>query len=116
MNDEVGITPDGRSEMGVLVEAESEMAERLGGVASLFERTQHEVGDDALFGLADNLSNQPLIMLRRDAQLAARERHLHAAVAAVAVRIGTSGFRGCRDAAMANRHFALVQVCDAERI
>src|SRR5437879_13318177 len=102
MNDEVGITPDGRSEMGVLVEAESEMAERLGGVASLFEGAQHEVGDDALFRFADNFFNQALIVLRRDAQFAARERHLHAAFAAVAVGVGTAGFRGSGNAAMAN--------------
>src|SRR5207245_9383672 len=69
MNDEVGIPPNGRSEMGVLVEAEGEMAERLGGVAGLFEGTQHEVRNNALFRFADDLSNQALIMLRRDAQV-----------------------------------------------
>src|SRR5260370_27171621 len=51
MNDEVGITPNGRSEMGVLIETESEMAERLGGVASLLEGTKHEGGDNALVRL-----------------------------------------------------------------
>src|SRR5216684_3383689 len=116
MNDEVGISPNGRSEMGVLVEAEGEMAERLGGVTGLLQGTQHEVGDDALFGLADDLSNQALIMLRRDAEVAARERHLHAALTAVAVRVGAAGFRGRWDAAMANGDFALVQVFDAKRV
>src|SRR5713226_2073897 len=116
MNDEVGISPNGRSEMRVLIEAEREMAQRLGGVAGLFEGTQHKVGDDTLFRFADNLFDQALIMLRRDAQFAARERYLHTALAAVAVGIGTAGFRGSGNAAMANGDFALVQVFDAERI
>ncbi len=116
MNDEVGISANGRGEMRVLIEAEGEMAERLGGVASLLERTQHKVGDDAFFGFADDLFNQALIVLRRDAQFAARERHLHAALAAVTVRVRTAGFRRRGNAAMANGDFALVQVFDAERI
>src|SRR4029077_2344081 len=90
MNDEVGVAPNGRSEMSVLVEAEGEVAEGLGSVASLLEGTPHEVGDDAFFGLADHLFDQALIVLRRDAQLAARKRHLHAALAAVTVGVGTS--------------------------
>src|SRR5713101_1789536 len=102
--------------MRVFVEAEGEMAERFGGVAGLLQGTQHEVGDDAFFGLADNLLNHALIMLRRDAQLAARERHLHPALAAVAVGVGPPGFRGRRNAAMANGDLALVQVFDAERV
>ena len=60
--------------MGVFVKAECEMAERFGGVAGLLEGTKHKVGDDALFGLADNLFNQALIVLRGDAQVASRER------------------------------------------
>src|SRR6266849_1804592 len=116
MNDEVGISPNGRSEMSVLIETKSKMAERLGGVARLFEGTQHKVGDDALFRFADDLFNQALIMLRRDAQFAARERHLHAALAAVAVGVGAAGFRRSGNAAMANGDFALVQVFDAERV
>src|SRR5260370_673337 len=99
-----------------LDEAERKMAERLGGVAGLLQGTQHEVGDDAFFRLADNLSNQALIVLRRDAQLAARERHLHATLAAVAVGVGAAGLRGRRDAAMTNDDLALVQVFDAERV
>src|SRR2546430_16902463 len=94
MNDEVGIPPNGRSEMGVLVEAKGEMAERLGGVAGLLEGTQHEVGDDALFALADYLLNEALIVLRRDTQIAGRERHLHPALAAMAVGVRAAGF--CR--------------------
>src|SRR5258708_26270928 len=116
MNDEVGIPANGRGEMRVLVEAEGEMSERLGGVASLFEGTQHEVGDDALFRFADDLFNQALIVLRRDAQFAARERHLHTALAAVAERVRAGGLRGSGNASMANGDFALVQIFDPERI
>ncbi len=92
------------------------MPKRLGGVAGLLQGTQHEVGDDAFFRFANDLSNQALIMLRRDAQLAARERHLHAALTPVAVGVGPAGFRGRRNAAMANGDFALVQIFDAERV
>src|SRR5260370_35220478 len=76
MNDEVGVSPNRRSEMGVLVEAEGEMTERLGGVARLFEGTQHEIGGDAFFRFADNFPNHDLNVLRRAAQLAAWQRHL----------------------------------------
>src|SRR5947207_841049 len=116
VNNEVRITPNGRSEVGVLVKAESKMAERLGGVAGLLEGTQHEVGDDALFRLADDLFNQALIVLRRDTQVAGRERHLHAALEAVAAGVRAAGFRRRRNAAMANGDFALVQIFDAERV
>src|SRR5216684_6840495 len=116
MNDEVRISPNGRSEVCVFVEAERKMAERLGGVAGLLQGTQHEIGDDAFFRLADNLSNQSLIVLRGDTQLASRERHLHAALAVVAVGVGAAGLRGRRDAAMTNDDLALVQVCDSERV
>src|SRR6266478_3294925 len=71
MNDKVGISPNGRSEMSVFVEAEREMAERLCGVAGLFEGTQHEVGDDALFRFADDLFDEALIVLWRDMQVGA---------------------------------------------
>src|SRR5256885_835053 len=92
------------------------MAERFGSVAGLLQGAQHEVGDDALFGLADYLLNEALIVLRRDAQIPGRERHLHAALAAVAVGVWAAG--SCRggDAAVANGDFALVQVFNAERV
>src|SRR5258708_29975619 len=106
MHDEVGIAPDGRSEMRVLIEAEGKMAERLGGVAGLLERTEHEGGDDAFLRFADNFANQPLIMLRRDAQLAAGKRHLHAALASVPVGVGAAGFPARLAATTANRGFA----------
>src|SRR5258708_14386259 len=92
MNDEVRISPNGRSEMRVLIEAEGEMPKRLGGVAGLLQGTQHEVGDDAFFRFANNFSNQALVVLWRDAQLAAWERHLHAALTAVEI-----GRASCRE-------------------
>src|SRR5260370_38989093 len=108
MNDEVGISPNGRREMRVLVKAEGEMPEGLGGVAGLLQGTQHEVGDDAFFGLADNFSNQALVVLWRDAQLAAWESHLHAAITPGAVRVGAAGF--LRRWGPAHRHGDIAQV------
>src|SRR5436309_4667900 len=102
--------------MRVLVEAEREVAEGVSRVASLFERTQHEVRDDALFRLANNFANEPLVMLRRDAQLSTGEGNFHAALAAMAVRIGAAGFGGSGDAAVAHGNFALMQVFDSQRI
>src|SRR5258708_20740367 len=116
MNDEVGIAPNGRSEMGVLVEAEGEMSERLRGVAGLVERTEHEVGGDAFFRFADDLSNEALIVLRNAPEVATRERHLHAALAAVAIGVRAAGFGGRWNTAMANGDFGLVQVFDDERV
>ena len=71
MDDEIGIAADRRSEMRVLVEAEREVAERVGGIARLFQRAKHEVGNDALFGFARKFANEALIVLRRDAQIGA---------------------------------------------
>src|SRR5438309_12012789 len=102
MDDEVGISPNGRTEMRVFGEAKSEMPQGLGGITSLLQGTQHEVGDDAFFRFANDLANQSLIMLWRDAQLEARKRQLHAAVAAVPVRVGPAGLRRSRVVAVAD--------------
>ncbi len=115
VDDEVRIAPDRRSEMGVFAEAQGEVAERFSGIAGLLEGTKHEVREDTLFGFPGDLSNQPLVMLRRDAQLGgAGKNHLHAAFAAVAIGVGTAGFCGRGNAAMADGNLALVQVFDAE--
>src|SRR6266704_2868405 len=117
MDDEVRIAADRRSEMGVFAEAQGEVAERFSGIAGLLERTKHEVREDALFGFPGDLSNQPLVMLRGDAQLSgAGKNHLHAALAAVAIGIGASRFCGSGNAAVADGNLALVQIFDAERI
>src|SRR5258708_13707569 len=69
MNDEVGISANGRGEMRVLIEAGGEMPERLGGLASFFEGTPPEVGDRALFCFADDLFHHALYLLLPDPQL-----------------------------------------------
>src|SRR6266568_6275732 len=115
MHDEVRVAANGRSKMGVLAETQGEVAERFSGIAGLLEGTKHEVREDALLRFPGDLSNQPLVMLRRDAQLGGTgKNHLHAAFAAVAIRIGTAGFCGSGNAAMADGNLALVQVFDAE--
>jgi len=53
--------------------------------ASLLQRTQHEVETMRSSGLPTTFSNQPLIVLWRDAATRSLERHLHAAFPAVAV-------------------------------
>src|SRR5690242_21809630 len=92
------------------------MAERIGGIARLFEGTKHEVRDDAFFRLAFDLAHEALVVLRGDAQLAARTRTAHGALASTAARIRPAGFCGRGDAAMAHGNLTLVQVFDAERI
>src|SRR5258708_32888740 len=77
MNDEVGISPNGRSEMRVFVEAEGEMPEGLGGVAGLLQGAQHAEGDDACLGLAYNFSIRALLMPWRTAPLATYDRPIH---------------------------------------
>src|SRR6266705_2688467 len=117
MHDEVRVAPDGRSKMGVLAEAQGEVAERFSGIAGLLEGTKHEVREDAFFRFPGDLSNQSLVMLRRDAQFGgAGKNHLHAALAAVAIGIGAAGLRGSGNAAVADGNLALVQIFDAERV
>ena len=41
MDDQIGIASDGRCEMGVFVEAEGKVAERVGSVARLLQRAKH---------------------------------------------------------------------------
>jgi len=51
VDDEVGIAADRRREVGVSGQTPREMTERIGGVSRLLERPQHQVGDNAFFGL-----------------------------------------------------------------
>src|SRR5215472_7550484 len=92
------------------------MAKGIGGVARLLERTQHQVRQDSLLGPPHDLANEALIMLRRDAQLAARERDAHAAFAPVAIGIGPSRLRRRGNAAVAHANLALVQIFHAQGI
>ena len=85
VDDEVGIAADWRREMRVLVKREREMAERIGRVSRLLERPQHQVRDDALFGLARDFFRQPLVMLRANGDVErARQRDGHRALASAA--------------------------------
>ena len=104
--------------MRVLVEGQREMAERLDGVARLLERTQHQVGEDALFGLAGDFLRQALVMLRPNLEIRARPaatttmgRSRAAAVAAV-----PRARPARRHAAVAHGHAPLGKSRHAERI
>src|SRR5271170_519507 len=66
VNDQIGITPDRRGEVGVAGSGEGKMALVLLAVTRLLERAQHEVRENALFGLAGDLGGEALIHLRRD--------------------------------------------------
>jgi hypothetical protein len=59
--------------MRVLIEGQREMSERIGGVARLLERAQHQVGDDALLGLARDFFGQALVVLRANGDVERRE-------------------------------------------
>src|SRR6267143_424168 len=102
--------------MRIFVEAQSEMTEGFGGVARLLERTQHEVGDDAFFRLVYDLSNEPLVMLRRNPQFRTGKGDLQAALSAMAVGVGAAGFSGGGDASVTHGNFSLVQIFDSQRI
>src|SRR5213593_4336989 len=102
--------------MRIFVKAQRKMPLRFGRVTCLLERTQHKVRKDALFRLARNLSNEPLIMLRRDAQITSGERNTHGALAALAIGIGPSRSRRSGDTPVAHGDFPLMQILDPERV
>src|SRR5215469_15559791 len=116
MNDEVGIAANGRSEVRVLVEAESEVAERIGGVASLFERAKHEVGNDAFFRPPGEFLDQALVVSWRDVDIGARKGDALLALAAVAAGFRAAGLGGGRNLAVADGDFALVEILDSEGV
>ncbi len=66
VDDEVREAADGRGEVGVAGAGEGEVADVLVAVAGLLERAQHEVGEDALLGMAADLRGQALVHLRGD--------------------------------------------------
>src|SRR5258708_15400183 len=61
VDDQVGIAANGRSEVGVFVEAKSEVAFGFGGIASLLEGTKHQAREDPLLGFAGELLYVALI-------------------------------------------------------
>ena len=68
MHDQIGITADGRSEMGIGLGREREVADVLFRIARLFKRAQHQVGKDALLRLTLQALGQPLVVPRADLQ------------------------------------------------
>src|SRR5262249_34108675 len=101
----------------VLVESQGEMAEGIGRVPGLLQRTQHQIRENALLGLAGNFVHEPLIMLRRDVQLfAAWKGDSHRTLTPVTVGIGPASFCWGRHAAVAHRDFALMEIYDTERV
>ena len=66
VHDQVRIAANRRSKVRVFVEAQRKVAKRVRGVTRLFERSQHQIGNNALFRLPDKFPQQALIMLRRD--------------------------------------------------
>ena len=66
VHDQVRIPPNRRSEMRVRRGRQREVALVLLRVARLFQRTQHQVRQDALLRLARNFLRQLLIHARRD--------------------------------------------------
>jgi hypothetical protein len=69
VNQEVGIAPDGRGEVRVAGGGQREVPVVGLRVAGLAHRTQHQVAEDALLGLAGNLGSQLLIHLRGNGDL-----------------------------------------------
>ncbi len=69
MHDQVGIAADRRGEVGISLGREREMADILLRVARLLQRPQHQVGKNALLGLAFQALGQPLVVPRADLQL-----------------------------------------------
>src|SRR5690242_7935885 len=67
--DQVRISPDGRSEVGIGACGQGKVAEVFLRIAGLFERAQHEVGKNALLGLAFDAPGQTLVMPRRDFEI-----------------------------------------------
>ena len=55
MNDQVGVAPDGRSKVSVLIKGQRKMPQGLICIASLLERTQHQVRQDSFFRLTGDL-------------------------------------------------------------
>ena len=99
--------------MGVLRERQREMAQRVGGVARLLERTQHQERDDALFGLAGNFFRQALVVLRANGDVHRGNGDGHRFVAPAAgapvppLRPAVSMLYG---------HAALGKILDAQRV
>ena len=117
MHDQIGIAPDRRGEMRVLVEGQREMPKRIDRVARLLERTQHQVRQDALLGLARNFLRKALIMLRPNLKFGrSGKRHHHGAFPRAVIAAASTRPSLRRRAAMAHGDVPLRQPRDAQRI
>src|ERR1035441_6438988 len=85
VNDEVGIAPDGRSEMRINRSGQREVALVDLGVARLLQGAQHQVRQDALFRFARNLLRQLLIHARGNVHFLGDLDDVRIAPAAMAV-------------------------------
>ena len=85
MHDEVGIAPDGRSEVRVNRCGQREVAFVDLGVARLLQRAQHQVRQDALFRFARNLLRQLLVHARRNVHFLGDLDDVRIASAAMAI-------------------------------
>ncbi len=109
-----GITPDRRREMRVFPHGEREVSQRVGGVASLLERPQHQVGKNALFGLTRYFFGEALVMLRDYVNFfSRRQRHSHGPQSTPPF---ASCSRGGLHLPMLHRDPPLRQILDAQRI
>src|SRR5262245_46301184 len=69
MNHQVGIAPDRRGEMGVTTRSEAKVTFILRRVASLFQGSKHQVGQNPFLGLPSKLLHQLLIVFWRDSDI-----------------------------------------------
>src|SRR5579885_3550015 len=116
MNNEIGIAANGRSEVSVFIETESEMAEGFGGVAGLLEGAEHQVGEYALLGLAGDFADEALIVLRRNANILGGQRDAHGTFPAVTEGIGATGSGGSGNTAVAHGDLTMMEIFDAQGI
>ena len=115
MNDQVGVAPDRRSEVSVLVKSQREMPQRLIHIASLLERTQHQIRQDSFFRLAGDLLCEPLVMLRPDLEvLSVRKRDDHRAVSRTSILPAAAPRAG--KPPMADGYALFRQIGDPQRI
>src|SRR5437764_8232218 len=84
MHNEVRIASNRRSEVRIRRGCQSEMPFVQIAVTRLFQRPQHEIAENAFFGLSRNFRDQALIIPRGDVEILAREHDVFAHVAPIA--------------------------------
>src|SRR6185312_9327280 len=84
MDHQVGITANRRSEMRVRFSRQRKVSAVLVAVASLLERTQHQIVENALLWLTGHLRNQALIVAGRNFKIVAGQHYVLSNFAAIA--------------------------------